>query len=702
MKRKLYIIVALMLLCSLMLTSCGLVDTVKGWFGNGNGNEGGENEGGDNGGENPDDEGSGTLPDYSDKEEWIDIIEDEYAFALVGDDDVLCDSFNNLLYRIELLTGKAPEVKSESEANVIVKLCDYTEFGASYVVGRCTIGFEDGKLYITAGDVESLNFAKDRLLSFAKDGGIVIPADMNESFMFNILNYRIGKTTVYTESDLKNMTLLYGIDLGSEALYGFSPIITSYSVKIEDGEDYPLISATPVNPDATVDIEQAGDENMGIAKINVRAGSSERIYRVSFFSERASVMANIVNKNGAKGTICFVIDDGTESTATFMLNNILGKEGYENITASFAIITKKIANIETETNEEGKLTYKIDDNGKYAYTEIDGKFDFWREILATDKAYVLSHTHTHTYEGDNDNGGVFRYKKNDGTYVNTPYFPIGNVTMELVASNQIIKDLSGEDDSVGFIIPGVGAAHSGYFNNLFLNCGEYVIARGTAGSTSVIKDYETIIYHPEELTDGTLKSVKSYMIEHFLSSPDGSTNSESTNEECLAAGIQNWKDFMDAALAGGGWASFCIHEIRPDNYKGNDHHIYESQAKELFAYANAYGSDAWIASYNDAAKYFMEWSKSTVKTELYDNRVIAATLECDIDDERFDEALTVKIEIPDSWQSASLAGNSLEIKVDDSGVRYVLVDFLPGESLEIVATGYNAEEDNTGAMLFAD
>lgn len=385
-----------------------------------------------------------------------------------------------------------------------------------------------------------------------------------------------------------------------------------------------------------------------------------------------------------------------------MYNNILGKEGYENVTATFALITKKVATVNTQTDENGNTSYIIDENGNYSFEEIPGKFDFWRKILATDKAYLISHTHTHTYEGENDSGGVFGYKKNNGTYANTPDFPAGNVTMELVASNQIIKANSGESDSIGLILPGVGAAHSGYFNNLYLDCGEYVVSRGTAGADNLIADYNTVVYLPDELNVNSLKSLKSYMVEHYLTDPEGTTTKTSSNADCLAAGIQNWTDFMDTAIETGGWASFCIHEIRPDNYTGSDHHIYESQAKQLFAYANAYGDDAWIASYNEAAKYYIEWNKSTVSSKIYDNSSIAVVLETDLDDPRFDMTLTVRVEIPESWAGAKLGADSLQIHSDESG-KFVYVDVLPGECIKIVADGYTSVADSGTALgWFAD
>jgi len=309
------------------------------------------------------------------------------------------------------------------------------------------------------------------------------------------------------------------------------------------------------------------------------------------------------------------------------------------------------------------------------------------------KATLLSHTHTHTYPGDNDAGGIFKYKKFDGTYKNTAFLPLGNVTMELVASNQIVEDISGEE-SGALVIPGVGASLPTYFNKMILGSGEYFVARHNTSSTS---NLGSLIYYPETLNASNISAVKSYMIEHYNTSPNNVTDANSSNEECLNAGIDYWTTFMDMAVESGGWASFCIHEIRPDNYTGTDHHIYESQAKEFFAYANAYGDKAWIADYNEAAKYYIEWSKSNVSAIMRDNSVITVNLDSDVDDERLDMALTVRVDIPESWETVTLDSEELQIITDESG-RYVYVDILPNEAVDLVCTKLAVKEDNTPAV----
>ena len=694
------LIFAMLSACCLM-TSCSFINKL---LGKDETPDDGTIENPDDGGEDPDGgdedgDGGDVIPNPPIPEsDQLNITESGYTFFCASADAGVQESFSNLIYRIAKATGKQPTVaQGESEANVIFGVADYSSLGAGSVVGRYEIAIKDGKLYITAGNTESLNIAKDRLLTYNTDKGIVISKSMNESYMFNIYDYRSGKTTVYTEADLANLNLLSEVKIDGITMTGFNPMKIFYSLK-STADTYPMISATAVNQSASISVDQASADNGATAKVTVTVNNLKRVYSFGFYSETlSSVNSAIVHKNGAKGTISFVIDDGTESTANFMYNSIFNKEGYENITATFALKTNKLVTMHTTTDENGNTVYAIDENGNYLYTEIAGKFDYWRNILATGKADIASHTHTHVYEGDNDSGGIFVYKKNDGTYAQTADLPAGHITMELVGSNQVIKAVKGTDDSIAFIIPGVGASHMGAYSSIYMDCGEYLVSRGTFGAGTVVTDYNSRIYLPEELANSSLKSLAAYMIEHYTTDPAGSTDANSTNAECLAAGIQNWTDFMDTAISTGGWASFCIHEIRPDNYTGGDHHIYESQAKQLFAYANAYGDDAWIASYNDAAKYYVEWSKSTVSSKIYDNSTIAVALETDLTDARYDMALTVRVEIPESWAGAKLDGASLEILSDEQG-RYVYVDLLPGESINITVDGYTSVPDSGVAL----
>lgn len=601
------------------------------------------------------------------------------SFYTDGKSDVKL-SLDNLRLSIGDITGNTPIVtENKNDATAIFGVRDFSSLGTNSYIGYVSVSYDNGVLSVLASDTESLNLAKDAVISFATEEGLIIPEALSEKALFNKADYRQGRLTLYTEEDAKTLPLATGILVNGEALGGFLSSKLSYQVWIK-GNKYPTVSASALHDGAIVEIEQASDDNFGVATITVRNGNKERDYSVSFVNEEATVSAVIVQKGGAKGTVCFVIDDGTHSTAEFVRDNVLGKAGYENVNLNFALITRKLATLKTTENENGELVYDIDENGKYQYEEIAGEFDFWRGVLDTGNSYIVSHTHTHNPPGENDEGGIFGYKKNDGTWTSTSYLPLGHMLAEITASNQIIEDISGYGSGT-MVRAGVGASVSKYFYNIMLDSGVYFAAR--ANSSDVVANPNQYVYYSDTITNRA--SITSYMIEHYASSYVNETVKGDDNDLCLAAGIDKWTGYIDYAIETGGWATFCLHEIMPDDYqKGKSksgHYIYQSQALALFKHANDYGGDIWIASYDEAARYFLEWSTASVVAEVKEGNVIAVTLVTEETDERLNLALTVKVEVPDSFDNVTVNGEALEIKTDTDGTRYVLVDVVPGETV---------------------
>lgn len=649
-------------------------------------NDNSDNDSGDNGTGDGGDADSGDT----DIENGINLTEAGLSFYTDGGTDVQL-SLENLRFSIALMTGSTPALaEAKDEATAIFGIADFSAYGASSFVGYASVSYENGILSVLASDTESLNLAKDALLAFATEDGIIIPEDLSERALFNKSDYRKGRLTLYTEEDAKTLPIATSILVNGKPLDGFLTSKLSYQVFVKE-ENYPTVTAVALHLGSTVEIEQAGEESLGVATVKIKNGERERSYTISFVKENATVNAVVVQKGGAKGTVCFVIDDGTHSTAEFVRDNILGKEGYENVNVNFALITRKLATLLTTENEAGELVYDIDENGRYKYEEIAGEFDFWRGVLNTGNAYILSHTHTHNPPGENDEGGIFGYKKNDGTWTSTSYLPKGHMLAEITASNQIIEDISGYEAGT-MIRAGVGASVSKYFYNLMLDSGVYFAAR--ANSSDTIGNPNSLVYYYDTITNRA--AITSYMIEHYASSYINTTVKGDDNSVCLSAGIDKWTEYIDYAIETGGWATFCIHEIMPDNHQEgktkSGHYIYETQAKALFKHANDYGDDIWIASYDEAAKYFLEWSTASVSAEVKAGNVIAVNLITEETDERLDIALTVKVSIPDSFDSVTIDGEPLEIMTDADGSKYVLVDVKPGETVLLQGTDSLSEE----------
>lgn len=295
MKRIICILLILiMIFSSCLLTSCSFVNKLLG-----------KDESPDNpiedGKTDEEENSSDVIPNPPiPEQEKLNITASGYTFFCKSKDAAVAQSFDNLMYRVAKATGKKPVVAaSEAEANVIFGVEDYSALGAGTVIGRYEIAIKEGKLYVTAGNAESLELAKDRLLSYNTQDGIVVSKNMNESYLFNIFDYRVGKITVYTPTDLANLNLLSEVKLGGNVMMGFNPSKNYYSI-MTDGT-YPEISATAVNSAASVSVVQATAENGGTAKITVTANNLKRVYSFDFYTESVkSVGAKIVTKNGAK------------------------------------------------------------------------------------------------------------------------------------------------------------------------------------------------------------------------------------------------------------------------------------------------------------------------------------------------------------------------------------------------------------------
>lgn len=381
--------------------------------------------------------------------------------------------------------------------------------------------------------------------------------------------------------------------------------------------------------------------------------------------------ASVVVKDGKEGTVTFVLDDGKTDTSDVMAE-LLPK--YENLKATFAIIPKALATLHTEYNEEtGKYEYVFDENGKYTYSLNDESVEYWRSILEAGEGRfeIISHTLTHSFWGLDDNGGIFTYANSDGKIITSAELPAGSVTAEIYAAAQILEDVFGIEAST-VVLPGIGIGQSD------------VVIDGVTYKSPYHVFFETVA---KAYADGTLIGMRGNGFAGVNVAPDRvitpeylATVSNRIAVEALTVRNTNdvslWLEYIDYARESGGWAPFCLHRIVPDTDTETSYlNIFLSQAEELFAYANA--KNVWIANYTEATKYYTEWSTAEV-TSVYDNGTVKVTLTDGENDELFDEALTVKVTVPTSWDVCIVNGaTELTVMTDASGEAYVLVDIVP-------------------------
>ena len=427
----------------------------------------------------------------------------------------------------------------------------------------------------------------------------------------------------------------------------------------------------------------------------MKYSASAKEYRESVLNKNA-VSAEIVNKNGASGAVSFVVDDGDQTTASFLQEMMIK---YPTLALTFAVPVKKLATLAIEDKDGNGIPNYVMVDGKYVYEVNEESYAFWCDILSSGNAEIVNHSYTHGYFGSNDNGGSFEYVKNNSSEVTTSeVLPEGSVSKEIYASKQILEELfadyiSDNNTMVSYIGAGIGVRTSdftladgtvittyktfldGALKEAYEN-GEVVAVNTTFGQYySASLDVSTKVVLAEKFDEALRLKIPRYMIESYNANPEGLVNGD----------ISNWTEFIDAAAELNGWACFCIHKIRENAPEStSDHIITEAQAEALLKYAVE--NNLWIATNTEVALYFSEWSTASVITELV-NGEIRVTVTDEEDDSIYNMALTVKVNLPDGWESAEVGGKSCEIFRNEDGSAYVLVDIVPDTECAVITQG---------------
>lgn len=249
---------------------------------------------------------------------------------------------------------------------------------------------------------------------------------------------------------------LGGIYYDGNLIDGFDKDTLNYTIGVDVNSGIGVISAVKTSPISEMEIVR---DKSGV-KITVVSydGSVTKVYTVTYnITGTFAASSEVVNKNGAKGTVAFVIDDGFVPAANFA-KAMMAK--YPNLALNFAIPTKKFATLQTEDkNGDGIPEYKMDTDGNYIYDIETDTVNFWKDILssAPGRTEIIAHSHDHAFWGINDKGG-FQITMSDKTFVGQKYtVPEGGSTANIWAAQQIVSDIFGEFGSraVTFITPGI-------------------------------------------------------------------------------------------------------------------------------------------------------------------------------------------------------------------------------------------------------
>lgn len=420
---------------------------------------------------------------------------------------------------------------------------------------------------------------------------------------------------------------------------------------------------------------------------------------------KTTVSAEIVNKDGAKGVITLISDDGDQRTADFFYTKVAPK--YSSFKITIALPTSKVATL--GISSDGK-SYSMNSSGGYSmseflknsYTPMSGSVltksslpkmtDFWKKVTDTGAIEIASHSHSHGPWPAHDN-----LEMNGSTVL----WPKGSAIKELRASAQIIRNALKQETP--FIMrPGgsfMTTEVSTYFKSLFNTDTTYLGMRSSngappfKGATSAgkakLNTVSKFTTKDGRLTIATLL-VRGYEAA-FNSAGDGfATSSSSSKSAVQSAGISAWKQYVDYAMQFGQWGSIAFHSVVSDSSTATGYEVYDKQVMALMDYIQPLteSGDLWLASFADAAKYYFEWSSTNVSATQYDETHIEVSLTDKETDERFDEPLTVKLTIPSSWRTAKLttAGKTTTLKIHTAsdGTHFVYANIVPSNSISTV------------------
>lgn len=105
----------------------------------------------------------------------------------------------------------------------------------------------------------------------------------------------------------------------------------------------------------------------------------------------------------------------------------------------------------------------------------------------------------------------------------------------------------------------------------------------------------------------------------------------------------------------------CVHSLEPATYPlgGMIHSSYVSTVSK-FEYLKKQG--LWVTSYTDVVQYLKEAQKAVLDTTSITDTEIKLSLTDDLEDYMFDQALTIKVDIPDSWTKVTVTqgGKAIE------------------------------------------
>lgn len=154
------------------------------------------------------------------------------------------------------------------------------------------------------------------------------------------------------------------------------------------------------------------------------------------------------------------------------------------------------------------------------------------------------------------------------------------------------------------------------------------------------------------------------------------------------------RNFFDASRP---WAYFdSVFDANSSNYRtwysAHYHGLYNDAQKddvrEVLAHVKAKEADVWVGTFTEVAKYAQQYASAEFSGIQTTANSVRFELKDEMNDDWFDQPLTVKVRLPDGWSgsvSATQAGGGLSVStVQHNGASYVLVEAVPDRGVVLV------------------
>ncbi len=356
-------------------------------------------------------------------------------------------------------------------------------------------------------------------------------------------------------------------------------------------------------------------------------------------------------KNGANGIITIVHDDGNYDTVAYMKKQF---ERFEGLNASIAMVADKVVDAEGNEHKDAEK---------------------WKKIVKEGNFDIVCHTQSHTWYGFTDDGESGAWPHRDGYSVEYDYAP-GHMTNEIVGAAERMREIFKDSDQkvLCYAIPGFAVADNKYSgrNDIAkeIIADNFIAARGSGGKA--VYDGVEVKYMND------LDDINYYQ----LNSLSATTTADYETE---------WLGYVDAAAEYGGWGIFLFHSmIRVEtDYELN---VARSKTDALFRHLNnkVKSNEIWCATLTDAVQYTKEYRSATASVSV-SGKGISVTVTDELNDYDYDEGLTVKVQVMDSWTSAKVKHNgeklTLPVHTASDGTKFVYVDVVPDRGAAVINKG---------------